>query len=281
MARFAVTQPVLPGSNRHRAFDEVAELLMFGLRRLGHEAIITPAGNLDGYQHIVVGADLIRYIPGYDLARNAIVYNLEQLGGDSHYLDAKRDLYRDHPVWTYCKANADALEAAGLCRPPVVPIGWTPELDRVPQGVERDIDVLFYGSPNTRRVKIVNDLREAGLTVEACWEGVYGAERDALIARAKVCLNVHFYTPPRFEIVRVGYLLGNGACVVSESGDGDDIANPDGDWCDAVVFESYANLVAACREWVNAPDDCAAWREVGRDIMRSRDEARIIEEALG
>ena len=79
MARFAVTHPQLSGSNRHRAFDEVAELLMFGLRRLGHETIITPAGNLDGYQHIVVGADLIRYIPGYDLARNAIVYNLEQL----------------------------------------------------------------------------------------------------------------------------------------------------------------------------------------------------------
>ena len=82
-------------------------------------------------------------------------------------------------------------------------------------------------------------------------------------------------TPPRFEAVRVSYLLGNGACVISEDGDDED------DWCDAVVFESYANLVLGCREWVGAPDDCAAWREVGRDIMRSRDEARIIEEALG
>ena len=48
--------------------------------------------------------------------------------------------------------------------------------------------------------------------------GVRGAERDALIARARLVLNLHFYPTAIFELVRVSYLLANGKAVVAECG---------------------------------------------------------------
>ena len=48
--------------------------------------------------------------------------------------------------------------------------------------------------------------------------GVYGAERDALIARSKIVLNVHFYGAKVLEVVRLSHLLSNGAFVISEDG---------------------------------------------------------------
>jgi hypothetical protein len=48
--------------------------------------------------------------------------------------------------------------------------------------------------------------------------GVYREERDRLIARAKVVLNMHYYDARVFEIVRVSYLLSNEKAVVAECG---------------------------------------------------------------
>jgi hypothetical protein len=47
---------------------------------------------------------------------------------------------------------------------------------------------------------------------------VYGQARDALVARARIQLNVHYYEAKVFEVVRVSYLLANGRFVVSETG---------------------------------------------------------------
>ena len=51
----------------------------------------------------------------------------------------------------------------------------------------------------------------------------YGGKRDALIARAKVVLNIHYYAAQVFEIVRVSYLLANSKAVVTEIGPDTDL----------------------------------------------------------
>ena len=51
----------------------------------------------------------------------------------------------------------------------------------------------------------------------------FGKERDALIARSRVVLNLHQYDTHIFEQVRVNYLLINGKVVVSEVADDTEI----------------------------------------------------------
>ena len=62
-----------------------------------------------------------------------------------------------------------------------VPIGYVPELTCINPVSPQDIDVLFYGSMNARREKIVEELKQSGLTVITLFS-IYEKERDTVIA---------------------------------------------------------------------------------------------------
>jgi hypothetical protein len=147
-----------------------------------------------------------------------------------------------------------------------VPIGYMPQMTRIPKPAEQPIDVLFYGSMNNRRLKIIQGLKAAGLNVKAVF-GLYGAERDEVIAASKVVLNVHYYTPAVMEIVRLSYLWANSKCVVTECTE------------DSAGFH-YDELVDACVEFVK--DD--AMRAEAEDrcfrIAKLLHEDDILAEAL-
>ena len=98
-----------------------------------------------------------------------------------------------------------------------------------------DFDVLFYGSFNARRQKILDALRDRGLTVKAVF-GVFGADLDQLIARSKVVINIHFYDNGRLEMIRLFDLLANGRTIVSELNPGELV---DADLTDAFVTAPY------------------------------------------
>jgi hypothetical protein len=185
------------------------------------------------------------------------------------------ELFRRHPTWDYSQTNANNLEARGVPKPRVVPIGWAPELERIAPGAE-DIDVLFYGSTNPRRQRVLDALKRAGVKVEAVF-GVYGAQRDALIARSKIVLNLHYFESKVFEIVRVSYLLANGRAVVSERGVAPEEEAP---FEEAVAFADYDGVIRACIGLLERPDERARLSEAGRRAMRARPETMYLKEAL-
>lgn len=233
-----VVQP--PGYAHSAAFLEVAESLLFALRRLGQDVSIATAP-VAGRRSIVLGSNLL---PGHPLAleQDAILYNLEQIEPGSSWLSpAFLDLLRRYQVWDYSARNAARYPEMGLRAPRVVPVGFVPELTRIAPR-EEDIDVLFYGSMNERRQRVLDGLAAAGLRVHTAF-GVYGEPRDQLIARAKVVLNVHYYEAKVFEVVRVSYLLANGRCVVSERG-GDPAEEREFE--KGVAFSAYGDLVETC-----------------------------------
>jgi len=47
-------------------------------------------------------------------------------------------------------------------------------------------------------------------------ENIWGDERDNLIYRSKIVLNIHYYETKIFEIIRISHLLANRAFVISE-----------------------------------------------------------------
>lgn len=180
-----------PGYPHAAGLAELAETVEYGLGVLA----------LPDEPTIVLGA----HLPGARVPAGAIIYNTEHPA--SPWMTASyRALLAQHQVWSYYAGGP------GL----YVPVGYAPTLTRIPVANFQDIDILFYGSVNERRLDVLLDLRARGLYVEVV-TGKYGPERDALIARAKVVLNMHYYLPGIFEAVRVSYLWANRKCVVSEA----------------------------------------------------------------
>jgi SAM-dependent methyltransferase len=276
MARYAVTIVQPPGYPHAAAFQEVGESLLHGLRALGHDAVLGPDAP-PGRQAIVLGSNLLPR-SGQQVPDDAILYNLEQIEPGSPWLTPGLiELFRRHPVWDYSERNAARYAELGLPRPQVVPIGWVPELTRIAPAPREDLDVLFYGSLNPRRIAVLEALRAAGLLVEVAYQ-VFGEARDALIARSKVVLNLHYYEAKVFEVVRVSYLLANRRCVVSERGA--DQAEERA-FEAAVAFAPYDGLVEACRRLVGDPAERARRAAAGLELMTRRDAAAILHPLVG
>jgi hypothetical protein len=274
--RFAVAIVSLPNFQHSRAFDEVAEGLHCALLSLGHDSVLTDRLDLDERRTIVLGGNLL-VRNGLKPPKNPVFYNLEQLGDDlpSMTLPAFFDLFRRYPTWDYSPANIEYLAAMGLPRPKYVPVGYVPELTRIAP-VPEDIDVLFYGAPYERRYAVLRDLRDRGLRVK--WlSGVYGASRDAWIARSKIVLNIHYWDAKIFEITRVSYLLANRRAVVSERG-----ADPalERDVEAGVAFADYDELVDRCMELLGDEHARRELAERGYQVFSERSQADTLHCAL-
>ena len=223
-----------------RCFEEVALALHEAFGELGYDApIVTDAARAEG-QTIALGVNLLR--PGAYIPPNCILYNLEQISADSPWLRMEYvDLLQRYRVWDYSAKNVAALNTAGigasLCE-----LGYMPGLSRIQRAQDQDIDVVFVGSMNSRRRRILEDLQDHNKKVTGAFN-IYGAERDALYARAKLVINIHYYEAKLFEIVRCSYLFANRICVVSESGRDSEIENR---YRGGVAFAPYEGLVDAC-----------------------------------
>jgi hypothetical protein len=274
--KFAVTLISPAGYLHSAALAEVAETIHHGLRSLGHDSVLTADASIPGRQHIVLGSNLLPRYP-QPLADDAILYNLEQVELGSNWFRPKLiELFRSHLLWDYSAQNATALGTLGIRVARVLPIGYVGELTRITLVPEPDIDVLFFGSINPRRQEIIDRMRAAGLRVHAAF-GVYGDARDALIARASLVLNLHYYEAKVLEMVRISYLLANRCAVLSERS-----ANPTEDdaLAEGVAFAEYDLLAQRARELVDAPDKLKHLANRGFEIMSARPMTEYLRAAL-
>lgn len=269
MARFQIVIVRPAGYPHSDAFNEVAETLMYGLQELGHDAKIGSNFFSAIRWNIVLGAHLL---PGAVLPERSIIYNLE--AHDSPFFEKAQRIMGKVAWWDYSHANVAALTQ--VCRPYVfhVPIGYMPQMTRIASR-EQDIDVLLYGSMNVRRLSVLESCKEVGLRTHAVFN-IYGRERDELISRSKVVLNVHFYESRIFEVVRCSYLMANSKCVVSEESHEVPRALFPG-----VLHVEYAGLAETCRVMVKEELARKAQEKLALETMRQVDESAILQGALG
>jgi hypothetical protein len=169
--------------------------------------------------------DRINIILGYHLltfsetiaSYSYIPYQLEQLSAGEIVLsdNMKNVLSHGTAVWDYSLENIEFLRGHGI-EASHLPVGYHSSLEQIDQDMDKDVDVLFFGSLGARRAGIIDRLEKNGSLRVVKLFGVYGRERDEMIARSKIVLNVHFYSAMIFEAVRVSYLMNNRCCVVSE-----------------------------------------------------------------
>ncbi len=273
MGKFHIVLVKPAGYAHSEAFREVAEGLASALGSLGHAAVLGENTFDPSATNVVLGAHLLPEAEALALPASTVVYNLEQLGGAElpAWYPALAARMR---VWDYSELNLPFWERVACLQPvQVVPVGFAAALDRIANAAGQDIDVLFYGSINERRRAVLLRLEAAGVRVHHAF-GVYGAERDRLIARSKLVLNVHFYESKVFEVVRVSYLLANGKAVVTEP-------SPDlGGLAGGVAVFPYDELVRGCLDFL-ANDEARKVLELrARMLFRERDQAALLRPAL-
>ncbi len=270
---------VAPDGYAHsRAFDDFAETLLHGFQALGREARIARNAFDRHGLNVVLGANLLTAETAALLPRRVVIYNLEQIYAQSPWVTATLlELFGKFEVWDYSRRNVAAIQAlVPQARVKFVPVGSMPQMRRIAASESEDIDVLFYGSINDRRRHILDGLAGQGVKVKAAF-GVYGSERDGLIARAKLVLNMRLYDSDIFEIVRASHLLANGRAVVSECNAQTDIEE---DLRSAIAGAPYEELIATCMALLANPQARRELAERGMRIMAARNQAEILRSAL-
>lgn len=163
--------------------------------------------------NIVIGAVACRRYP-LKIPENSIIVNMEQLHDDSQWNTSwYRDLLSKMKVIDYNVHNQKWLQSRLNINVPIMTLGWCSSLLYCNE-VEKDIDVLFYGGVNDRRVKFLQELVEYKLVVRN--NNLFGDEKRQLIERSKIVINCHYYDVALFEWPRVQHLIINGAFVISE-----------------------------------------------------------------
>lgn len=213
----AIMQPA--GYVHSLGLVDPARFIAYQLRRFGVDVSIATNRLRSNTVNLVLGAHL--GFPAESRARHACLFvNLEQLGpGGAQVSQDYLTLLQSSGVVDYDLANIGAY-AADPADVPLIPFRHAPYLARAAEAVlpleERPIDLLFFGSMNERRRRLIARIEACGLQVATFDHPLYADERDQYIRQAKAVLNCHFYESATFEQVRAFQCLSLGTPVISE-----------------------------------------------------------------
>lgn len=231
-----IIQP--PGYVHSLGFLDPARYLRYQLRRLGTEVTIAKNRLREDTLNIVFGAHL-GFDPGLRSRHACLFVNLEQLGPGGAVLSPDYlKLLQTSGVIDYDGANVSHY-CADTRDVPLLSLGHAPYLsgEHNSRLENRPIDLLFFGSMNARRQKLISRIEACGVQVSVFDHPIYGTERDHFIRQAKAVLNLHYYESARFEQIRVQHCLSLGTAVISERG-----ANG----CNSSAFDETVNWLEEC-----------------------------------
>lgn len=256
------------------AYVDLAETVMYGLRAIGHAAEMQ-AGGVFSENPIIIGAHTLAPEVAVTLPKNAILYNTEQPPNLS--MLANNPVVKDRMVWDYSAQNVATWRSLGV-RSIHVPVGYMPELTRVEPAVVKDIDVFFSGwCAGGNRLKIFADMDKAGIQVMKV-DGLFHKQRDQVMSRAKLVLNLHFYSNGRiFEIVRVSQALACKKAVLTETSSDDEYYG----WLKGGIANvTYEGVVDECKALLSNPGRLRTLEEAGFERFSRLDERVILQKAL-
>ena len=275
VCRFVSTLREAHGAHSYR---EHADAFAWALEALGYEATVGENLMRRGVTNILMGSHMLDEAGLRAVPSDSIIYNLEQMRRVpmEQFVATFRLLPQRFPIWDFSESNLPVWQALGDADPQHVKIGWAACLERIPRAPEQDIEVLMYGMPGPERIALYQRLCQAGLhAVFVC--GLYGEQRDALIARSKIVVNAGFLPAKIHEISRISYLLCNSKAVVSQL-DPESFIEPD--MREAIHFSSPETIVADCLALVEDDARRRALEARGYAAIRRRDMRDILRAAL-
>jgi len=237
----------------HFLYDDLIKTIFGGLTDLGYKATVSKNHLQKDAINILLGSTIFasRYLNLNKTLKGLpyIVYQLEplnlNLGLIKDWPEYLEVLINAHAIWDYAPYNQNYLADHGFHNVYVTPPAHHSLIETLQLDELKDIDVLFYGSPHDRRKKVMQDLSKHNIKVVYV-ESLFGEDRNNLIRRAKIILNIHAWHGLNvLETVRLSFLLANKCFIISENSD----HNP---YSDGVIFVPYESLVDTCMFYLQA-----------------------------
>lgn len=246
-------------------FLDTARYFRYQFRKLGYDVVISKNRVRADCVNIVFGAHL--GVPSEWHARYCLVLvNLEQLGaGGAELPDAYLQLLSRHPVIDYRPENRRAYrDLENSSDVPLVEFHHAPYLSTAPcfNLCDRPIDLLFIGSMNERRQRLIERIRSTGVDVAVFDQPMYGPERDDYVRQAKAVINIPFYETGTFEQVRAFGVLSLGTPLISLRSHVVPAAHHEAVlWFEDSTLESYFRNYFDTQQWHReASTALAKWR---------------------
>lgn len=156
--------------------------------------------------------------------KEIIAYTWEQLSDSNKWMNVDymcKGIKMADRVWCHDHMNAAYLKLYyGIENVEVYPFEYFSHIETLNNVDNPEIDVLFYGYLNERRAVLISNIQMQMYNmfniVAVMGTSIKQAHR--FIENSKIILNIHAFTPyARQEQERIGFLLGNKKCVVSET----------------------------------------------------------------
>ncbi|MCV9880362.1 class I SAM-dependent methyltransferase [Brenneria izbisi] len=221
------------------AFLDVALFYKYQFEKLGKIVTITKNRLRFDAINIIFGANDI--IPAGWENYHCLFVNLEQLSkGGFHVEEEYKELQKKVQFIDYSTINIKEY-SDNLYDVIYAPLGYAPYLRKEFIPIEeREIDVLFIGTMNEKRKKILDLIESNGVNVSVFSSPLYGPERDYFIQNSKCVFNCHYYDSAIFEETRAFNSLSIGTPFISLLDDNESIPQ---DYNDSVFFIKEDELI--------------------------------------
>jgi len=274
MASFALVTLQPPGYPHVAAFTEIQLLLFYSLCDLGHNVVLATNRFPEGATPIVFGAHLISADFHVELPPSALIFNTEQLMEEGSVWSKRIfALSLQHRIWDYASANLERLRAlnpgALVHR---LRLGYHRELERVPYPRTDSEPFLFYGSVSPMREEILARIQLSDKLQVQAFSGVYGWQRDGLLARCRAVLNLHAHTARLLEWPRILHLVANAVPCIA-------LLHPltvaEDDQLSYVLSVDEASPTVDLQRWFQVPEQLRAHAEVSRERFRDQEDQHL------
>ena len=279
MACFALVTLQPPGYPHVAAFTEIRLLLFYSLCDLGHDVVLATNRFPEGATPIVFGAHLISEDFPVNLPASALIFNTEQLMEEGSVW-SKRIIgfANQHRIWDYASANLQRLrDANSVARVHRLRLGYHRELERVPSPRTDNEGFLFYGSISPMREQILARIELSERLQIQAFFGVYGWQRDGLLARCRAVLNLHAHSARLLEWPRILHLVANAVPCIA-------LLHPEtvaeDNQLSYVVPSDEASPTADLERWFQVPEQLRAHAEVARERFRDQEPQHLFTAAL-
>lgn len=139
--------------------------------------------------------------------------------------------------------------------------GYSP-VYRLEADEAKEIDVLFYGTLNARRLETLQNLsRNKALTIVV---NEYGSDIWRRIHRAKIILSVHYYKDPENDMPRIAPLLSNRCFVICEK----TVDSKFNALSDHLVIVEKEKIPETVDYYLSRPFERFEWQDKGYDWIK-------------
>lgn len=195
------------------ALLELAEFINNQIIRCGYSSTLSKNRVIYDGINIILGAH-IQPEKYNNLYQNCIVFNTEQLPENSIWTNAVyKNILMKNYVWDYSSFNLNCIDHNNKS---LIYLNFDKNLRRIKLNPDKEWDILFYGSLNERRIKLLDGLERRGIKIKRLF-GIYGPERDYFLSKCRSVLNLHFYESQILQQIRIFYPLINRIPVISEN----------------------------------------------------------------